>query len=175
MSAHVSDKQRDQLAAGIALGLAGIYRAKRRQSLRRLQSDASDAVPADAQKRIQSFAAERAQLVQTGINQRLDGADDPAQAKQEIRRYNAQTLIPFLVSFASHAGTIDTYASTSLPGQNGPARDAVTWTWTQMSDCQDVCAAADEASPALYGTLVDIAGGPPPRHPNCACGLSPTF
>jgi hypothetical protein len=52
-------------------------------------------------------------------------------------------------------------------------RDSIPWVWEQNTQFPDDCAAAADASPASYSTLVGIAGGEPPVHENCQCTLEP--
>jgi hypothetical protein len=95
-----------------------------------------------------------------------------AQTRNATDRYNAKTLIPFMVGFAAVAALVDTYQSIDSNVDGKSVAQAIDWTWTQNSDFPDECMDAAAASPAPLDELLAIGGGAPPAHPNCNCELS---
>lgn len=189
MAGHMTDEQRRKLQDAIAAALLLIYRDRAKAAMTRLAAqEAQIGVPLNVREKIDAFARDRAQQVQTGINRRLDKAlaglpetatdADKAQAvaaaRRDVERYNAAVLTPFLTSWAAQQAQSDVYgASTLATGQN--ARAGTQWIWTRGSgsDEPDSCGDAQDASPNDYDTLVSIGGGIPPIHPHCQCSIDP--
>lgn len=190
----MTDEQRQKLERALAAALLLIYRDRSAEAFAQLgQTEILLDIPYDARERIAAFARERAQLVQNGVNQRLDRAiaaeqgtladgEHPAIPSQpgavhaalaEMRSYNTNTLIPFLAGRAAQYGLVDAYARTPSDTPGVSMRDGVPWMWTQLSDYQDDCSEAAAASSASYDTLVSLGGSPPPVHPRCSCSLDP--
>ena len=180
MSVAIDEQKRKEIEAALLAALLLIYRGSHRAALAALGVAADPTVSPDAEKRIAAFAQDRAEKIADGINGRMDAAGQPdadatpGEQSENISDYNAAVLAPFLRSWAWHQGMIDAYRQT--PAQASPddsALDETSWVWTQTTDYNDECTAADAASPASYDDLIAITGAPPPVHERCQCLLAP--
>lgn len=185
----MTDADRRRLEAALAAALLLIYAGKARQALDGLALfERTWRITPEIRQRINAFAADRAQKVHDGINQRLDasGADLPPDASpgdhqrarrtslSEIAAYNAHVLSPFMVAWTGMQALLDVYRGTESETTPGKSRaDDTQWTWEQRTSFQDECGDAASASPAPLDELLGIAGAPPPLHPRCLCTLSP--
>jgi hypothetical protein len=183
----VTDDDRHRIEEAIAASALLMYLGAKREAHYALGVSQAPAADDDQRAEIIDFAAQRAQLVQTGINTRVAAAvaalgDRPAEdevraavhaALAEIATYHAAVLIPYITSWAYHRGLVDAYHETIDPATGRPHAESQQWIWTQTTDCVDDCTEAAAASPASVDDLIAIAGGPPPAHPRCACDLAP--
>lgn len=185
---HVTDDDRDELAAALIAALTLIYKGQQAQALQKLgQNPVSFAIPLYAQQQIESFANRRADLIQAGINSRMAQSDNQQQTADSIDQYHNDVLLPFLISTVTHNALIDAYRSVpadmgngplthgatyTMPQGDGSAADNTLWEWKQNSSFVDDCTDAQDMSPA---PLRDIESqfGRPPAHPNCRCSLTP--
>lgn len=178
---HVTDEDRERLAAEIAAALALIYQHHAQRAYARLKRTPRALHQGfRIQHTLNAKASEVAGSVQRGVNTRIANAQvDPenpdavAQSQQAMDTYNAKTLVPYLTAWAAQQALSDVYADTPSPTPGLSMRDAVNWVWTQVTDNPDDCADAAAASPASYNQLVGIGGGEPPVHRNCQCSLDP--
>lgn len=177
MPDHITDDKRRKIETALVASLLLIYRRQAALSLAQLglPVDTGPSDPTVTQK-IGTFAADRAQKIQDGINKRLAAAalaGAVRQAKQEIKDYNRDVLTPYMESWATHQAIVDVYASDPAPDGEGSMLDWVMWTWEQTTDFYDDCTQAEASSPASYDELIGITGSPPPVHPRCSCLLYP--
>lgn len=185
---RVTDKHRKQLAQGLAAAVTARYLLAKRSAQSSLGQSSDPVVTVAAAKAIHDFAVDRAQRAQNGVNARLARAlkDLPTDAPPSARRqalldarramdqYNGDHLAPWMDQWAENRGRADAYAETpARDGSGRSLRDSVPWTWEQLTDYQDRCTDAAEASPAPYDVLVALAGGPPQTHDGCRCLLFP--
>jgi hypothetical protein len=183
----VNDDERRRLQDAITAAALLIYLGAKREAQYTLGVTQAPVADDDQRAAINEFGAQRAQLIQTGINTRLAAAvaalgDDPSEdaahaavhaALGEIATYHTAVLVPYITSWAYHRGLVDAYHETVDPMTGRSHAESTQWVWTQYTDCMDDCSDAAAASPAPYDDLAAITGGPPPAHPRCACDLSP--
>jgi hypothetical protein len=188
MATRVSNRDRDKLAAALAAALLVAYKDAYAAALKALgRTDEPVTVTREAAARIESFATDRAQKVQNGINARVDAAlaTLPADAGEHAKaaavqsvadgahEHNHAVLIPFLASWAKHQSLLDAATRTIDPATGSLMRDSTLWQWVQTTDYQDDCTDADALGPARLDDIFAVTGGPPPLHENCACSLGP--
>lgn len=179
----VSDQDRNQLEAELLAGLIAVYLHRHGATLAKLGNIQAELnLSPAALVALRREAHDVANTVQSGVNKRISAAQnapDPGEAVQQAKNgmhdYNRKTLLPYLVRFAATRGNTDAYARTPSTTPGVSMRDAILWDWERTSGCtfSDPCGDAQDASPASYDTLVSIAGGEPPLHRSCACGIVP--
>ncbi len=176
MPDHITDDKRRKIETALAASLLLIYRRQAALSLAQLglPVDTGPPDPTVTQK-IGTFAADRAQKIQDGINKRLAAAalvGAVRQAKQEIRDYNRDVLTPYMESWSKHQAIVDTFSGVDDPNGDGTMLQSAQWTWHQLEPFEDECLEAADASPASYDEIMAITSGEPPRHPRCGCWMS---
>jgi hypothetical protein len=176
----VSDDDRTRFEDDLLAALLLVYTGAARAALAQLGVSGEPEISDDTQATLAAFAAERATLVQTGVNARIDALDPDAAdemlvaLRQEIEAYNRTTLIPYMTRWASQHALEDTYRQTpASDGSDRSALDEHDWEWAQETNFEDSCSDAANASPASHGDLVALAGSSPPAHEGCQCSLTP--